>query len=284
VHHGQRLQQGGEGGDEAHEALARLGVDRVDGTDGDLQVEQLPHRLDDPAVGDVLAGEQVGDDRSCPRAVADRCPGFAGERLCRLAPAFAPVGVRAVLGDDGDDGRDVDGLAPRVAAVGRLAGKGRAAADAPFRAVVDDVVRCVRHLEGLAFGALLLPPAALGAAGSLRLLLPLLGLALALGCRITRRGLAGVARVLAAGALELGNAGGELLVISPQLPELSPQLLDHLGLTDDEIGQLLVGRSALVVHIDSPANSRPNREHRRLTNALVARVFQNFPMVCDSGR
>jgi hypothetical protein len=87
VQDGQRLQQTDEGGNEAHEALGRLGVDRVDGTDGDLQAEQLPRRFDDPAVGDVLAGEQVGDDCSCPRAVADRCPGFPGKRLCRLAPA-----------------------------------------------------------------------------------------------------------------------------------------------------------------------------------------------------
>jgi len=83
--------------------------------------EQLRHGLSHPAVRDVLATEQVGDDGSCSRAVADRRPHVVGEGGCRLVPAG--TAHRCGPGGSVDDGPHfgkVDDLAGIVSAIGGL--------------------------------------------------------------------------------------------------------------------------------------------------------------------
>src|SRR6202034_451517 len=224
--------------------------------------------FDHPAIGDVLAGEQVGDGRSGPGTVADRSACLAGKGSRRLAAAAAQVGVGPMLYDHRLDWRHLDNLATLIATIGRLV-ESRAAIVALLRAVIDDLVGLVGHLQRLALGAALLSPPTLGPARRLRLGSAFGGLALTFGRGVPRRRLAGVPRVLPDDPLELGDTG-------LQLPVRGPQVLDRPGLLHHERGQLIIGGRPLVWHIESPANSRANREYPDHTNALVTRDFENF--------
>ena len=277
VQHRQAPQQRHEGGDEAFEAPCGFCVDRVDRPCRDLEAEQLRHGFCHPAVRDVLAPEQVGDDGSCSRAVTDRRPHVVGKRPRRLVPAGTSEAVGPVLGRDRLHLGQLDDLAGAVAELIGLTEHLPAVPTALWN-VVDDLVGVGGHLKGRALRATLLATAPLRAAG--RALGPLVCLALALSRWVARRRQAGVPGVLAESTLELGDAGLQLLDVAElgcERLDLAGLKVDDLCLRHDQPSQLLVRRRSprLVRHTQSPANSRPNREHSRAANALVTRLFGN---------
>lgn len=230
VQHRQRAQQRHQGGDEAAQAPGGVVVDGVDGPGGDGDAEQVGHRLGHPAVGDVLAAEQVGHHRPHPGPVGHR-GAHRGREGSRGGPATrAAAGMGAVLGHHRCDLGQVDDLAGREAGRGVLV-QLRPASLAAGRPVVDHRVRVGRHLQGRALRPSLLALLALRSFRRRLALLALLGLALAFGGGVPRRRLAGVPRVLARLALQLGHPGLEPFV-------RLAQRLDRLRLCRDR-GSLL---------------------------------------------
>jgi hypothetical protein len=144
--------------------------------------------------------------------------------------------VRPVLGDHRGDLGQLDHLAGGELAGGALV-EGGAATLAAGGPVVDDLVGGGRHLQPLALGPpLLAPPPLRPSALGLGAPQALLGLALALGGRVTRRRPPRVPRVLVQLALQLGD---------PCL-----EALDHLALGLDELDELRV----LVDQLPVPAD------------------------------
>jgi hypothetical protein len=243
VQHGESAEQRDEGGDEHPQVPSGLRVDRVDRPGGDRQTEQVGHRLGDAAVRYVLAAEEVGDEGTSTRPVADRGTHVVWERGSGLVAARTGVGVRPVLGDGRVHFGDIDHLPRReTLVVGET--ERVPAVPAALRTVLDDLVGVGGNRKTRTGCPALL--ATLALCSGRRAPIALFRLTLAFCRRVTRGRPARVAGVLA-----------ELPL---QLRVLRPQLFDHPTLGGHELRQtgdlgddLLVGgqcaRARCVAHI-----------------------------------